>query len=273
MTLMDLMQSGRTQTSFGRNHEKLEFLEYAIASSNFDEHHALVIGAGLSRLPFYNKLKGTPLEDDPDMRKPYSWEVVEVAAILERQRKPYTVTVLDNSPEVREALMWQDSVAVHGYSGKKAATEAYARKFLATLDASDNDDAMMEAINSALHPNNNGENELSFFRKAAIPQRMKERIKAIAGSVVSPEGKLPRTCNIATCMNIMLYVPSGYESVTADAISHAIEDGGLAVTDFKMPKNFRILETFRETRGQDGTGDKTLTSLKESYLYIKGSLS
>lgn len=259
---------GKTYTDFGRHHQKLRCLEEAVAQAAFDGHNALIVGAGLYSLTFSSWLKGTSLENNPGLQRPYSWEVMEVAAILERQGKPWTITVVDDSAKVCAALAQQESVIIHDfYSLMDSSTTDYARSFLAAIGVSGNDDTVMEAINKAFQSQNVG-NRLSVFKKVVIPPQIKDRIKVVHGSITDLSSGLSGVHNVATCFNVMMYVPAGFRDSAAQSLNHAIAEGGIVASDTAIT-GFKPIRTFLDETEIEGGYGGSYTLRQQGYIMVK----
>lgn len=115
-------------------------MSLAIGATSMPQHNALVVGAGLSQGP-YNY--GLPCDWS---QKEYSWEYLEVAAVLMRLGKPWKLTVVDKSPEVCEAVRKQERVPVDDFY----APTGYARRFLSTLGVYDNDEEKVKEVKRAI---------------------------------------------------------------------------------------------------------------------------
>lgn len=269
MEILEMMKDGRTETYFGRHHEELGCLEEAIAHAGFDEHHALIIGAGLDFLPYAGKwMEGTPLQNNRGLRRAYSWETLEVAAILERRGKPWDITVVDNSADVCAALRQQNElIADSFYTLKEPENTDYVKRFLAAFGISANDDAEMKAINKALKSESVG-NRLSVFKKVEIPQHIKDRIQIVHGSIINIGAKLPKSYNLGVCFNVMMYVPSGFEPLASESVRQAVTEGGIVAIDSALP-GFRPLRTFISEYEIQGYCGETDTVRHERYILTK----
>ena len=268
MDALELIPNGRTQTNFGRNKEKLSCLEEAITGAGFDEHRALIIGAGLNVLPYTRWLESAILKNNPELQRPYSWEMIELAAILEKQAKPWTITVVDNSSEVCTAVNQQAIVLVDDfYSLNDPAMTDYARKFLASVGIRGNDDTKMEAINKALE-SRKVVNRLSIFKRVEIPSHVRDRIQVIQGSMVNLSKSLPTAYNVAICLNVMMHIPSGFGHVAAQSVCEVVAERGLALSDFELP-GFRQIKVFRDENIADGDCGGSYTQITKQYISVK----
>lgn len=268
MDVLEPVRSGLTQTHFGRHYRKLNCLEEALKEASFHQHSALVIGAGLHTPLFLLNLEDTPLENDPNLQKPYSWEPVELAAVLERLGKPYNITVVDSSQEVCEALAQQQSIVIDDCSAPNDAGFAdYAMRFLATFGIMSADKEKMEAINNAI-PIRHVADRLKIFKKVEIPQQFRDRIEVVAGSVANLARIKLQQYNVITCFNVMMYVPGGFEPLALESIASVASDRCVAAADFRLP-GFKDIKVFEEEVGRDDSRGGPYTNIHGGYISVK----
>lgn len=218
------MTTKPTVTYFGRNSTELDDLEQLLKEAELPKHDALVIGAGL--YPLFCNYGVKPGSEWWQRR--YSWEYLEVAAILMRLEKPWTVTVIDASRKVHEAVQRQKTVVIDDF---KVKTE-YAKKFLSTFGVNGNDEIKMEAVNNGLQAKN-VKNRLTVFKVLDIPESVRKHITVVHGNVEnSPEIIRNRRFGIVTMFNTSRYVTDN--SSMAYTLDEVVAEGGILAADFKI---------------------------------------
>ena len=224
---------GELQTGFGRHYEALEDLAALLQESKLPQHNALVVGAGLDQLNVFRLLSDNIKAKQPLwLQKKYSWEYLEVAAVLERLGKPWTLTVVDASPEVCEAVQRQEEVVIEsGYDGLQ-----YAKMFLAALGTNACVKEELRVANSALE-SSRILYSLAVCSNIYIPSAIRERIEIINGSAQNLDDlALPHErYDAIIALNVFLHIHDPAGRIRAeDALSRRIEERGIIVTDVEF---------------------------------------
>ncbi len=242
---------GELQTNFGRHEEALEDLEALLRGCELPQHNALVVGAGLDNLPVFKWLPDSIKAEQPLwLQKQYSWEYLEVAAVLERLGKPWTITVVDSSAEVCEALKRQENAVIDDPYGQNE----YAKRFLAAFGVKSYDEEDVKLINAALKKGNIS-NRVTIVKRLYISSVIRERIAIVNGSVQELGGlALPyESYDVITCFNVYQHIKYSDETCAMSALSRRLAKDGVIATDFnihglveKKPHRLYELEEYGE---------------------------
>lgn len=225
---------GKLETSFGRNEKELGDLEELLRESSHPKINALVVGAGLDNLPVFGLMPDHVKAEQPLwLQKQYGWEYLEVAAVLERLGKPWTLIVVDSSLEVCEALKRQEDLVIDNIYGQKK--ERYTRRFLATFGVNSYDNEELRRINAILEPTIVS-NRVTILKRLYIPSAIRERIAILHGDVRSLDDlELPHGgYDIITMFNVAEHLSHDGREKAGRALGNRLAKGGIIVTDFEV---------------------------------------
>lgn len=191
-----------TFTSFARYAEELSHLERVLNEADLPRHDALIVGAGLVKLrPESYELQAAELQletklNELQLSREYSYEYLEIAAILARQRKPWSITVVDKSPDVCESVKAQEEVIIR--LPRFIASGSffnYVEKFLSTMGGS------IAPISELSDPADN-------FYAAKVPQSVRQAITVVCGQAKEMEALLPpgKTYDVITFLNVHIHM-------------------------------------------------------------------
>ena len=202
-------------------------MESLLRTSGLQQHNALVIGAGLASHPMFYWLELSP--EHQLFQGQYSFEYLEIAALLTRLGKPWRLTVVDSSSEVCDAVTNQESVVINNLYDQTG----YARMFLSTFGA-ENDKEGMSAINSALESVRTT-NRPTLFKRLEIPRMVRERIKVVNGTAGNLDTLLGNEqYDVVTCFYVARYMEIAELSEMRTALHAIVKQGGVVASDFSV---------------------------------------
>mgnify|MGYP001571496996 CR=1 FL=1 len=221
------------QTHFGRHEETLGDLETLLLGYELPQHSALVVGVGLDQLPVFEWLQNDVKAKQPFwLQQKYSWEYLEVAAVLERLGKPWTLTVVDSSPEVCEAVQRQEVIVIDDAYGKSG----YAKRFLETLGVGGYDDKMLRTVSTALE-SSKILNRVEVCNEVNIPSAIREKITVICGGIqnLGELALLHDIYDVITVFNVFQHIPDFNDKTKAGhALGRRVSEKGIIVADLKF---------------------------------------
>lgn len=174
-----------TLTWFCRYAEAFVKLEEILKKENFTEINAMLVGPGLYGLMHLSK---------PNNKK-YSWEHVELAAVLERTAKQWNIVVADKSEKVCEAVKQQAEFPVHKNHLESRLQKQYFESITETLGITGNSRAAALLEEPYL---------------AKLPEHMRDRISVAQGDITKPEKFKDsyRKFNLVICHNVIPHIYS-----------------------------------------------------------------
>ncbi len=196
------------------------------------QHNALIIGAGLYPLPLVCNL------DDASHKYPwileeYSWEYLEVAAMLIRLGKQWTMTVLDRSPEVCSSIKRQRRLAIANCYAE--ISDEYLNQFLATFGITKSDEAAMRAVNAELESKGIA-NRFTLIATMDIPDEVLKRTTVINGRAERlNELRLPhRQYDVITMLNTFRHLTLQGKWNAEEALKARCGNAGIILTDHEI---------------------------------------
>ncbi len=181
-----------TATWFGRSRKELDELAAALSRSGFSEHNALHIGPGYSSTDNC------------------SYEPVELAAALERAKKPWKLTVMDYNPDVCRRITTQEKLPIDHVMA--STFPDYVTRFL---------DSMGRAGNTV--PN-----------EVIIPHRFRERMTVAEGDLTKPQTFPSGIYNVLVGLNVFYYLPPAEKTRAVDALASKMPTGGVLLSDLTI---------------------------------------
>jgi hypothetical protein len=234
-----------TYTEFGRNHQEIEGMRTHLRRAEFPEHNALIVGAGLEMQGLFLDMARARSNINWINTK-YSWEYLEIASFLMWLGKPWTLTVVDSSHEVVEAIKMQRRVAIAGYGPSIDP----ARTFLYSFGIKDSDEETLGELNSV----NSRLVNFEVFNWLDVPDSIVNRINVIEGRVEDIDITVPQGhYQVVSMFNTSIYVGESDQDGLTEKLLRVTAEDGVIITDHNM-KGVRPEKKF---------------SINDSGLYVK----
>jgi hypothetical protein len=224
--------STSTQTCFGRNSRYWVALEELLKDADFKEHKMLSVGGGLAKA-----VSGCDIFKKADWAKKvnryYTWECYELAANLMNLRKPWQMTVVDNSEYVCKIISNQKEILITDISsilGPQKNIEEYAKQFLQAYGENDYGAQEAASANIMLDKTGISGGRFKVFKTVRIPEVVKNRIRVINANIEQFEPN--ESYNVIVSFHaIGLYTNEN----VADALWAKLTPGGLMAINCLPP--------------------------------------